>query len=77
MPISEGEISIMFRKPNTGLNGYWNKSEVIDASGMSCSFMEFFQWDHYGYLNMMKDIREVHCDRLAPSIQSLWARRYC
>jgi hypothetical protein len=52
VPISEGEISIMFRKPNTGLNGYWNKSEVIDASGMSCSFMEFLQWDHYGYLNM-------------------------
>jgi hypothetical protein len=52
VPSSGGEISIMFREPNTGLSQNWNESEVIDASRMSCSFMEFFQWDRFGYLNM-------------------------
>jgi len=52
VPISDGEISIRFRGPNTGLSQNWNKSEIIAAGGMSCSFMQFFQWDRFGYLNM-------------------------
>jgi len=50
-PISDGEIVVRFRELNSGLGQIWNKSEVVIGRGMSCFFMEFFQWHRYNYRN--------------------------
>jgi len=45
------EIVIMFRIPDTQRN-IWEKNQVIKADGMSCWFIDFFQWDRYDYLKL-------------------------
>ena len=50
--LSEPEITVMVQDPRPGPNRYWNRPEVVNASGLSFSFIDFFQWNLYEFLSM-------------------------
>lgn len=46
------EVPLQLREPETGRNSVWARTETLPASGLSFAFIELFQWNRYGFLNL-------------------------
>ncbi|HLW92871.1 MAG TPA: hypothetical protein VKS78_16435 [Roseiarcus sp.] len=43
------ELNMMMSKPSEDGNRYWERPTLFPKEGLVLSFIEFFQWDRYGF----------------------------
>src|SRR5581483_7209129 len=48
------ELALQVERPSTDGNRYWSLSRMFASRALEMSFVDFFQWDSYGFLAMSK-----------------------